>query len=171
MPRKRLLSRKFRSRSSSPSQRRKPPRTRRKAEARKRARRVLVQVRRGQSLNAALRAEHISKKTALRHIGKYLRRKRTRDGKVSYVPIKSEHRIRMWLLTPHGYAPVSVGSRSASLLGKYSAAVQKYLRTGDSSVLAPFAGKRVAGHELVTDPQILLALAKAGELRLDDLYR
>ena len=77
----------------------------------------------------------------------------------------------MWLLTPLGYVPVSLGSRNASLNGKHSAAVQKFLRTGDVSVLEPFIGKRVAGHELVTDPQVLSALADAGALRLDDLYR
>ena len=145
-------------------------RTKARAKAR-RARRALGRVRRGESLSAAVRAEHISVQTALRHVGKYLRRTRTKGGKVKYVPIKSNHRIPMWLLTTVGYVPVSVGSRNASLLGKHSAAVKKFLRTGNASGLAPFVGKRVAGHELVTDPEVLSALADAGALRLDDLYR
>jgi hypothetical protein len=147
------------------------PRTKRELQARNRARHALARVRGGESLSSAARAEHTTPRTALKHVGKYLRRRRTKGGKTRYVPIKRDHLIRMWLLTPLGYVPVSVGSRNASLLGKHSAAVQKFLRTGDVSVLEPFVGRRVAGHELVTDPQVLLALARAGALRLDALYR
>jgi hypothetical protein len=143
----------------------------RQMNARRRARRALARVRRGESLSSAVRAEHISLRTTLKHVGKYLRQTRTKGGKTRYVPIKSDHRIRMWLLTPLGYVPVSLGSRNASLNGKHSAAVQKFLRTGDDSVLKPFIGKRVASHELVTDPRIVSTLADAGALRLNDLYR
>jgi len=160
------------SRRGSPSiQRSKKARRAKSRIKARRARRALVRVLRGESLTAAVRAEHISVRTALKHIGKYLRKRRSKGGKTKYVPIKRDHRIRMWLLTPLGYVPVSLGSRNASLNGKHSAAVQKFLRTGDVSVLEPFIGKRVAGHELVTDPQVLSALADAGALRLDDLYR
>lgn len=145
--------------------------TKRQAKARQRAQHAFARVRRGESLSAATRAEHVSLRTALKHIGKYLRRRRTKSGKTKYVPIKSDHPIGMFVLTPLGYVPRKVRSSAArSLLGKHSAAVQKFLRTGDGSVLATFRGKRVAGRELITDPQLLSKLAEAGALRLDDLY-
>src|SRR5437868_12862295 len=85
---------------------------------------------------------------------------------------EGDHLTRqMFVITAQGLEPIAVrGSRAASLLGKHAAAVQRFLRTGDSSALDAFRGKRVAGHELITKPRLLTALADAGALRLDDLY-
>jgi hypothetical protein len=66
-------------------------------------------------------------------------------------------------------------SRQASKAGKHSAAVQRYLETGDDSALAQFkgkhivdaAGKRVA---LLTDLDELDRLGSAGVLSFESLY-
>lgn len=50
-------------------------------------------------------------------------------------------------------------------------AVGRFLRTGDAEWLKPFVGKRVAGVELLTDPERLQILADADLVKLDALYR
>jgi hypothetical protein len=49
-------------------------------------------------------------------------------------------------------------------------AVSKYLRTGDVNGLAEFEGQSVADHVLITDPDLLSSLARAGALTLDEIY-
>lgn len=62
------------------------------------------------------------------------------------------------------------GSKQASQLGRYMSAVGKYLRAGDVDGLAEFQGRSIAGHVLITDPDILSSLAEAGALTLDEIY-
>ena len=83
----------------------------------------------------------------------------------------------MQLLDDKGRRPGVVrGSKAASLLGRYNSALSKFLSAtgeygGDESLLRPFRGKRVGGVELLTDPEKLFDLARAGELSFgDDLY-
>jgi len=118
----------------------------------------------GASLTEAAREEHIDPRT----VRKYIKTEMRGRGK----PTKSDRRKRdMLMLTPLGNVPVTVmGSEQASQLGKYMSAVGKYLRTGDSDGLAEFEGKSVAGHALITDPDILSSLAEAGALTLDEIY-
>jgi hypothetical protein len=136
------------------------PTTREQA-ARNRALHVLARMRRtGASLTAAAREEHIDPRTVRRYLGNRLRQHEpdllTRE---------------MFVITALGPVPVSVrGSVAASQLGKHAAAVQHFLRTGDSSKLAAFQGKRVGNHELIVDTRLLSTLAEAGALRLEDLY-
>jgi hypothetical protein len=47
------------------------------------------------------------------------------------------------------------GSGARSTIGEHNAAVAHYLATGDASRLARFQGKRVGGHLLETDPDVL----------------
>ena len=78
---------------------------------------------------------------------------------------------QMFVITPLGFVPVRIrGSRKASLLGQHAAAVQHFLRTGDDAALSAFQGKSVAGYPLIIDTDVLSDLARAGALRLDDLY-
>lgn len=78
---------------------------------------------------------------------------------------------RMAVFGATGRADVDVrGSRVASLVGSHFNAVDRYLRTGDASVLAPFRGKRVGGVELLTDVEIIERLDAAHELDIDDIY-
>jgi hypothetical protein len=49
-------------------------------------------------------------------------------------------------------------------------AVGKFLRTGDTRPLTKFKGKTIAGHGLITDPDMLSSLAQAGALQLEEIY-
>lgn len=66
-------------------------------------------------------------------------------------------------------------SRHASILGQYWDAVHKYLRTGDSSEIEKFRGKRIndaKGNqvEMITDVAELNRLGSAGVLSFESLY-
>lgn len=80
------------------------------------------------------------------------------------------------VFTPTGKRQVAVrDSRQASLIGKHSAAVQRYLQTGDSSGLAGFRRKRIKNASgepisLATDISVLDRLGSAGELSYESLY-
>jgi hypothetical protein len=63
------------------------------------------------------------------------------------------------------------GSRVASLVGEYWNGVHIYLDTGDDELLRAFAGKKVAGYELETDPDVLDELARRGMFEFDSIYR
>jgi hypothetical protein len=81
----------------------------------------------------------------------------------------------MRFLTDEGLVALPIrSSASASRIGEYWNAVDRYLRTGQTEDLEPFAKKlvRVRGvpHKFVTDPMLLDRLANAGEVRFDDLY-
>lgn len=77
-----------------------------------------------------------------------------------------------------GYVPVTVRSlKQAQLASRHLIAVGQFVgqiqsrRSGDTKLLKPFAGKRVGGVELLTDPDRLRELADAGLVKLDALYR
>jgi len=130
-----------------------------------RALHVLALMRRtGASLTAAAREEHIDPRT----VRKYLRAELRGRGRAT----KADRRTRDMLIpTTIGNAPVAVrGSKQASQLGRYMSAVSKYLRTGDVDGLAQFEGQSIAGHVLITDPDLLSSLAQAGALTLDEIY-
>jgi hypothetical protein len=126
---------------------------------------VLARMRRtGASLTAAAREEHIDPRT----VRKYLKADLRGRGKAT----KADRRHRDMLIpTTSGNAPVTVrGSKQASQLGKYMAAVSKYLRSGDVEGLAAFEGKSISGHALITELGLLSSLAQAGALSLDEIY-
>jgi hypothetical protein len=78
---------------------------------------------------------------------------------------------RMTVLTPQGRQEVDLrGSRVASLVGRHHDAVRRYIRTGDPRPLAWFAGKRVGGVELASDPKDIETAAIRGDLDVDDIY-
>lgn len=140
-------------------------RTKRQRKTYERALHVLARMRRtGASLTAASQEEHIDSRT----VRKYLKTEMRSRG----TPTKSDRRKRDMLVpTSLGNAPVTLrGSKQASELGKYMAAVGKYLRTGDVKGLARFEGKSIGGHALITDPDLLSSLAQAGALSLDEIY-
>jgi hypothetical protein len=77
----------------------------------------------------------------------------------------------MTAVTDDGVVSVEVrGSRTASLLGRHSNAVQQFVETGDARVLRPFRGTSVGGHRLASDPDVLRRLARRGELDFEELY-
>ena len=61
------------------------------------------------------------------------------------------------------------GSKTATEIAKYKAAVNRYLR-GERDAMAPWHGKKVAGVELVTAGNTLKSLAERGLLPYS-LYR
>ena len=135
---------------------------------------VLARMRRtGEKLATAARFENIDPRKVIKKLPDEFRK----SGR-NWVPRREADRKprQLNLLAPKGRRPGVVrGSKAASLLGKYNAALSKFFSAnpnfaGDESLLEPFRGKRVAGVELLTDTQTLVELAEAGELSFDDLY-
>jgi hypothetical protein len=78
---------------------------------------------------------------------------------------------RMTVYGPDGRVEVDIrGSHAASLVGSHHNAIGRYLATGDPGYLAPFAGRRVGGVELLTDIARIEELAAQRELDIDDIY-
>ncbi len=94
-----------------------------------------------------------------------------------YVAKKTDRLLRV-LQIPGVNGPREVtvrNSREATLLGEYSAAVGKYVSTGDSSDLQQFAGRSVtdvsgARVPVLTDLAKIDKLAGAGVLSFESLY-
>jgi hypothetical protein len=107
-------------------------------------------------------------------LGRSAVRKR-KNGK--YIARKTDRLLRILsMLTREGRHEIAVrDSRQASLLGRYWAAVQRYLQTGDDSALREFQGKKVTDasrkrHPLITDLNQLNTLGSAGVLSFESLY-
>jgi hypothetical protein len=72
---------------------------------------------------------------------------------------------------------VTVGDlESASLIGRYMAAVGKFLKSNDRTLLQPFVGKSVTDisgktHPIETNPNTLYRLASAGGESFESVYR
>jgi hypothetical protein len=101
--------------------------------------------------------------------------RKQKSGK--YAVRKTDQLLRMLsVLTPEGRREIAVrDSHQASTLGKYWAAVQRYLQTGDDSTLHKFKGKKITDasgkrHPLVTDLKQLNTLGSAGVLSFESLY-
>jgi hypothetical protein len=102
--------------------------------------------------------------------------RKTKSGR--YVARPSDKLLRVLLIpSPQGLQEVAVrGSEIASKIAEYSDAVQRYIRTGDSSRLKKFSrlklldekGKRI---KLLTDLTELQKLGSAGVLSFESLYR
>lgn len=107
-------------------------------------------------------------------LGKAALRKR-KNGQ--YVAKRSDKLLRILAVpTPNGVREIATrDSRQATQLGKYWAAVQKYLQTGDASALAKFRRKRITDASgkkiaLVLDTATLDQLGSAGVLSFESLY-
>ena len=64
------------------------------------------------------------------------------------------------------------GSVERIRLSRYDIALRKW-RAGEDGAeqeLAAFKGQTVAGHVLITDPDLLIQLEEAGQLDFDNLY-
>lgn len=146
----------------------------RQEETRTRALRALTLMRREKLSRAeACRLEHIKPATFLRYVGRAVRQ----DKPGGRYRATAADRFRRDLQIPTALGPARVpiyGSKAASELSKYSNAINRYLRTGDTSRLQLFEGKTIrVGRErieLITDPATLSSLAQAGVLRVDQLY-
>ena len=100
---------------------------------------------------------------------------RKKNGR--YVAAKTDRLLRvLTILTAQGKKEIATrDSRQASLIGRYWATVQRYLQTGDDSVLLKFKKARVLGasgkrHRLLTDLPELVRQASAGVLSFNSMY-
>lgn len=107
-------------------------------------------------------------------LGKSALRKR-KNGQ--YAPKRADRMLRVLAIpSADGVREiVTRDSRQATALGKYWAAVQKYLQTGDASSLAKFRHKRITDANgkkisLVLDTDLLDQLGSAGVLSFESLY-
>jgi hypothetical protein len=127
----------------------------------------------GKSLTQASRDFGIDRRLVLARAGSTLQKTKGRR----YV-VKRNDRLLRVLIIPgrQGLNEVAVrGSSTASKLAAYSDAVQKYLRTGDSSSLKKFRDLKLVNEkgepiELVTDLAELQTLGSAGVLSFESLY-
>jgi hypothetical protein len=86
--------------------------------------------------------------------------------------------VRVVIVVSESKGPMEVAtsdSREASKAGKHSAAVQRYLETGDDSALRRFQGQHIIDAQgnrvaLLTNPDELDRLGSAGELSFESLY-
>ena len=84
---------------------------------------------------------------------------------------------RMLLFSGGREVAVTVrGIKSASLVGRYMAAVRQFLRTNNSELLAPFAERSVKDtvgttYPFETDPNAIYRLALAGDQTFEQIYR
>jgi hypothetical protein len=139
-----------------------------------RAEHVVSKVRNdGLSLRQASQEFHISPRTVIRLAGSALRKRR--NGK--YAARSRDQLLRVLVIpTPDGLREIGVrDSREASLIGKYWAAVQKYLETGDAIDLRRIRRKQIKDADdkrivLVKDLSELDRLGSAGVLSFESLY-
>lgn len=131
-----------------------------------------------------MRADRVSLRQASREfdldarivtrLGKSALRKRTNG---QYVARRSDKLLRILAVpTAEGVREVAIrDSKQSTQLGKYWAAVQKYLQTGDDSALKKFRRKRITDASgkkipLVVDTTVLDQLGSAGVLSFESLY-
>jgi hypothetical protein len=124
------------------------------------------------SLARAAKEAATTPRTALRYVASALRR----EASGRYRARPSDRLLRrLHFLTPEGPIVLDVrGSSKASLIARYSSAVDRYLKTGRAEALAEFQGKTVMvgkiRHPFLTDLRTLERLAHAGEVSFEDLY-
>jgi len=119
------------------------------------------------SLRAAARTAGTTPETVRRYAGDSLIRPGHR-----YVATASDRSYqRMSVLSPDGVVDVDVrGSRARSMVGQHWNAITKFAATGDAGALSPFAGKRVGGAALATDPDQIEEFLRRREIDIDDIY-
>jgi hypothetical protein len=167
-PRKRVNKRRSR---VSPARRLLIPKTERQAKVYRKALATIARVRRGLSLTKAARLEHIKPKTVQRHVGRALYR--SGSNKPWKVTRTDRLSAKMLITTDRGLIfDVVRGSVERIRLSRYDIALRKW-RAGEDGAeqeLASFKGQTVAGHVLITDPDLLIQLEEAGQLDFDNLY-
>lgn len=120
-------------------------------------------------LTTAARRAHTDPRTVRRHFAPALRK----DPRGRWLARGDRESFDMLVVSTGGVVERRTrGSRTRSLIGAHHAAVGRFLRPdgGDASVLQPFAGKRVAGVDLETDPDRLVEYWRTGQLDFLEIY-
>lgn len=127
----------------------------------------------GTSLKHASHEVGIDPKTVTRWAGSAI--KKGSNGR--YSVSKNDRLLRVLQIpTAEGHREIGVrGSKQATVLGEYWAALHKYLRTGDATRLESFGKKVIKDASgivwpLITDRTILDRLGSAGVLSFESLY-
>jgi len=127
--------------------------------------------REGISASVAARREGMKLKTLREHAGRYLYR--SSPGKPWRVRDEDQLAVSMTVLTSQGRVDAIVrNSRERRLLHRYELALTRF-RAGEDGAeagLKAFEGRKVAGHALLTDTNLLIQLEEAGHLDFDNLY-
>ncbi len=129
---------------------------------------------RGIPVRRAAGAAGISRSTLVRRGGSAL--KKLGNGRYAAKP--NDHLFRPVIVVSEN-GPVEVATRNfreASKAGKHSSAVERYLETGNDSLLRRFRGKYIIDAqgnriELLADTDELDRLGSAGELSFESLYK
>ena len=127
------------------------------------------------SVSAAARATGISPSVLIRRSHRSALQK-LENGR--YAANRHDDLVRVVIVVSERKGPMEVArsdSREASKAGKHSAAVQRYLETGDDSALRRFQGQHIIDAQgnrvaLLTDTDELDRLGSAGELSFESLY-
>jgi hypothetical protein len=159
--------------AQSRSTRKSQPLTLRQQDERIRCLAAINRYRRGEadSLSAAARAE----RTTVDAIRALLPEAITQDEPGGRIEVKPSDRYsaKVQILTNEGALSVTArGSRERELAGRHRATVLRVLRGQEPpSTLEQYRGKTVGGHELVSDFELLSALAQADAVgQLGPLY-
>lgn len=142
-------------------------------QARERALEVLNLMRnRGMSLKRASQMANTTPENVRNHVGKVV----FKQPNGRYAAHPSDRLTRhMQLLDGKGTFAVSVrGPKQAARIARYMAAVDRYLKRGETEALAEFEGQTIRSrgktHSFLTDPQILDRVGLAGEVSFESIY-
>lgn len=145
----------------------------RQQEAKVRGFAAINRVRRGEakSVSAAARAEG----TTLRTIRELLPSALVQDRPGRRIRVKAGDRYsaKVQVLTKEGAISITArGSRQRELAGRHRATVLHVLRDEEPpTALKAYRGKKIGGHELLSDYELLSSFAHAGDLgQLEALY-
>lgn len=125
----------------------------------------------GVSASEAARRERMKLKTFQRGAGRFLYR--SGPGKPWKARSQDQLRFSMTVLTSRGPLDVIVSSsRERKLLSQYNFALRMFRAGADGAeaALKEFEGKKVGGHALVTDINLLIELEEAGMLDFEGFY-
>lgn len=139
-------------------------------EARVRAAEALNEMRKHPELglSVAARRHHTTPQTVKTHFGHLLHRS---SGGAYRAAASDRERFVMDVVGPTGPVERGVrGSRARALNLEHHRALAVFAGPGggDEAILARFRGKRIAGVELLTDPDLIERLADAGEFEFLD---
>jgi hypothetical protein len=146
------------------------PRNERERQTRDRTLHALNLVRRkGYALEDALREAGSSARSFHKYVGSEILP--SKPGQRLLVT-KEDRRIReMPMATALGDVAKKIhGSKNASLNAAHRRAMLRYLRKGDDSLLKALPRRSIDGVELLTDPELISALAEQGAIKPEQFY-
>ena len=135
--------------------------------------RAILRLKRGKSLKAAAKAEHISSENLARYVKENVSATRTGrrwkivDSRGQEMAICTRGKVR-WVRI--------LSAAEATTIGHYWVAVNRFLRKNDAAFLAPFHGKGVRDingryFSFTTAPNVLRRLDSAGGTSFPDIYK